>query len=78
MTTEKATKTKKVILIPPEDRILVPAGEAAVLCSMGKSTFWREVARGTIPAPVKIGGLTRWRVADLVRIGQPANANATP
>ena len=25
----------------------------------------REVAKGTIPAPVKIGGLTRWRVQDL-------------
>jgi predicted DNA-binding transcriptional regulator AlpA len=47
------------------DKILIPAAEAAGLLSMGKSTFWREVAKGTIPAPVKIGGLTRWRVADL-------------
>ena len=47
------------------DKILVPALEAAKLLSMGRSTFWREVAKGTIPAPVKIGGLTRWRVADL-------------
>lgn len=69
---------KKVISIPPEDRILVPAGEAAVLCSMGKSTFWREVSRGNIPAPIKIGGLTRWRVADLRRFVEPANATATP
>ena len=47
------------------DKILVPALEAAQLLSMGRSTFWREVAKGTIPAPVKIGGLTRWRVQDL-------------
>lgn len=49
------------------DKILVPALEAAKLLSMGKSTFWREVSKGTLPAPVKIGGLTRWRVADLQR-----------
>ena len=39
------------------DKILVPALDAAKLLSMGRSTFWREVAKGTIPAPVKIGGL---------------------
>lgn len=48
------------------DKILVPASEAAAMLSMGKSTFWREVARGNVPEPVKIGGLTRWRVADLI------------
>ena len=47
------------------DKILIKDVEAAKLLSMGRSTFWREVARGTIPAPVKIGGLTRWRVQDL-------------
>jgi predicted DNA-binding transcriptional regulator AlpA len=49
------------------EKILIPAAEAAALLSMGKSTFWREVARGTLPAPVKIGGITRWRVDDLHR-----------
>ena len=49
------------------EKILIPAAEAAALLSMGKSTFWREVSRGTLPAPVKIGGLTRWRVEDLHR-----------
>jgi len=58
------------------DKILIPAAEAATLLSMGKSTFWREVSRGTIPAPIKIGGLTRWRVADLRRFVEPANGAA--
>ena len=49
------------------EKILITAAEAAALLSMGKSTFWREVSRGTLPAPVKIGGLTRWRVEDLHR-----------
>ena len=55
------------------EKILVPAAEAAALLSMGKSTFWREVAKGVVPGPVKIGGLTRWRVADLHRFVQQAS-----
>lgn len=35
--------------------------------SMGRSTFWREVAKNNLPQPVRIGGMTRWRVTDLVR-----------
>lgn len=50
------------------DRILITATEAAALLSMGRSTFWREVSAGTLPQPVKLGGLTRWRVADLQRL----------
>ena len=60
------------------EKILIPVAEAAGMLSMGKSTFWREVSKGVLPAPVKIGGLTRWRVADLVRFAQPATAPTTP
>ena len=59
------------------DKILIPAAEAATLMSMGRSTFWREVSKGTLPAPVKIGGLTRWRLEDLKRFAQPANSPTT-
>lgn len=59
-------------------KILVPAAEAAEMLSIGKSTFWREVKKGTIPAAVKIGGLTRWRVADLQRcVADQANPPTT-
>lgn len=50
-----------------EQKILVDAKQAAELLSMGKSTFWREVKNKNLPEPVKIGGLTRWRVTDLQR-----------
>ncbi len=60
-----------------ETKILVPAAEAASMLSMGKSTFWREVGKGTLPAPVKIGGLTRWRVADLQRVADPTSPPTT-
>lgn len=29
------------------------------------STIWRMVQRGQLPAPVKIGNLTRWELAAL-------------
>jgi len=47
------------------DRLLVRAEEAARMLDMGRSTFWQAVKDGRVPGPVKIGGLTRWRVSDL-------------
>jgi predicted DNA-binding transcriptional regulator AlpA len=48
-------------------KILVTADEAAKMLSIGKSTFWREVKVGNLPKPIKVGSITRWRVADLQR-----------
>jgi excisionase family DNA binding protein len=48
-----------------EQRILVTADEAARMLALGRSTFWAAVKKKLLPAPVKIGGATRWRVADL-------------
>ena len=47
-------------------KLLVTAEDAARMLSMGRSTFWRNVSAGVFPKHVRIGGLTRWRVADLV------------
>jgi predicted DNA-binding transcriptional regulator AlpA len=61
-----------------DEKILVTAGEAAALLSIGKSSLWREVKKGKLPAPVKIGSITRWRVADLrACVGCPANRPTT-
>lgn len=59
------------------DKILVPVQEAAQMLSMGKSTFWRGVKDGVLPPPVKIAGLTRWRVADLRRLVEPQATEPT-
>lgn len=48
-----------------ENKILVPAAEAARMLSMGESTFWRKVSERKLPQPVKVAGMTRWRVIDL-------------
>lgn len=35
------------------------------MLSMGQSTFWNKVKLNQLPQPVKIAGITRWRVSDL-------------
>jgi len=59
-------------------KILVTDKEAAAMLSMGRSTFWRQVGAGVLPAPVRIGGLTRWRVAELLAcVAPPASPTTT-
>lgn len=50
---------------PTNEKLLVPAAEAAAMLSMGRSTFWNKVREKKLPQPVKIAGITRWRVLDL-------------
>lgn len=61
------------------EKILVTAPEAAQMLSIGRSTFWRMVKDEKLPAPVRIGGATRWRVDDLrSAIGLPATSPTSP
>ncbi len=49
--------------LPDEARV-----EIRVLCALfGRSrpSIWRDVARGSLARPVKVGGSTRWRVGDV-------------
>ncbi|MCZ8133419.1 MAG: helix-turn-helix domain-containing protein [Rhodobacteraceae bacterium] len=39
--------------------------EVAALLGCSVCTIWRRAADGKIPAPVKLGGLTRWRASDI-------------
>lgn len=48
-----------------EAPLLVRAKMAAQMLAMGESTFWRKVSQGELPKPVKVAGMTRWRIADL-------------
>jgi predicted DNA-binding transcriptional regulator AlpA len=45
---------------------LICDSEACKIISCSKSSFWRRVADGTFPRPVKIGGLSRWLKSDIV------------
>jgi|AntRauTorcE11898_2_1112593.scaffolds.fasta_scaffold44129_2 predicted DNA-binding transcriptional regulator AlpA len=48
--------------------IAVRERTAAAMLDMSASEFRRLVDRGALPPPKKIGGTTRWRVADLEAI----------
>jgi len=45
---------------------LVADREAAALFAISRATFWRRVNDGTLPQPIRIGGVTRWRTDKLM------------
>ena len=47
--------------------ILLSDKDAANLLGISRATFWRRVADKTLPQPVRLGGVTRWRREDLER-----------
>jgi predicted DNA-binding transcriptional regulator AlpA len=49
----------------PPNPYLVSDKQAAALLDVSRSTFRRHVAAGLLPPPVRLGGATRWRWADI-------------
>lgn len=47
------------------DKQLLRAAEVAKILELGVSSVWRLARKGQIPAPIRIGGSTRWRRADI-------------
>lgn len=45
----------------PIDDPLIRDLDGAKMIGGSRSTFWRRVADGTIPRPIKFGGMSRWR-----------------
>jgi predicted DNA-binding transcriptional regulator AlpA len=53
---------------------LIRDGDAALMLGCSKATFWRRVADGTIPRPVKIGGTSRWPKSEILKVIETAIA----
>lgn len=53
---------------------LIRDGAAAGMLGCSKATFWRRVADGTIPPPVKIGGMSRWPQSEIQAVIDAAKA----
>lgn len=53
---------------------LIRDGDAALMLGCSKATFWRRVADGTIPRPVKIGGMSRWPQSEILDVIETAKA----
>jgi predicted DNA-binding transcriptional regulator AlpA len=45
--------------------LLVPAEVAGPMCGRSEASWWRDSAAGRIPAPIKLGHSTLWRVEEL-------------
>ena len=45
---------------------LMSDAECAAFLAISRATFWRRVADGTLPRPIKLGGATRWKTDDLI------------
>ncbi len=48
----------------PENR-LIDCNTLAGILGVDRSTVWRKAARGDLPKPIRVAGLTRWRLADI-------------
>lgn len=48
--------------------------EGAKILQISVPTFWRRVADGTIPKPVKLGGLSRWPRSEILAVIETAKA----
>ena len=53
---------------------LLKDSEAATMLGCSKSTLWRRVADGTVPRPVKIGGMSRWLQSEIKAVIEQAIA----
>jgi predicted DNA-binding transcriptional regulator AlpA len=53
---------------------LIRDTDAAQILGCSKATFWRRVADGTIPKPVKIGGMSRWPTSEIINVINQAKA----
>jgi predicted DNA-binding transcriptional regulator AlpA len=53
---------------------LLTAREGARVLQVSIPTFWRRVADGTVPKPVKIGALSRWPKSEIFDVIEKAKA----
>ena len=57
---------------PPDP--LLKDKEAAALLEVSHATFWRRVADGTVPRPIKIGAMSRWPRSEILAVIERAKA----
>ncbi len=57
---------------PPQSDRLIRDAEGAAMLGCSKATFWRLVAKGAIRPPIKIGGMSRWKVSDVQNLIEQA------
>ena len=53
---------------------LIRDDDVAEMLGCSTATIWRRVADGTLPAPVRFGGLSRWSQSEIVSVIEAAKA----
>lgn len=56
---------------------LVTAGQLAGILQVSKRTLWRMQSAGRLPCAIRIGGIVRWRLAEIekwISAGCPVQA----
>lgn len=53
---------------------LLTAREGSDLLQVSIPTFWRWAAKGLLPKPVKLGGLSRWPQSEILAVIERAKA----
>lgn len=53
---------------------LLNARESSAQLRVSLPTFWRRVADGTVPKPVKIGALSRWPQSEIIGVIETAKS----
>ncbi|MCP9484115.1 DNA-binding protein [Shimia sp. CNT1-13L.2] len=63
--------------LPPSGSVdpLLKVGEAADLLSISVPSFWRRVADGSVPKPIKLGSASRWPQSEILDVIEMAKAN---
>lgn len=56
------------------DDPLLTVRQSAETLQVSVPTFWRRVADGTVPKPVKIGALSRWPQSEIAAVIENAKA----
>lgn len=64
MTTDRA-KAGATITAPEPTAALLSAEQAAGLCGLSRSGWYKLCSAGRTPAPVRLGRRTLWRTAEL-------------
>jgi predicted DNA-binding transcriptional regulator AlpA len=63
---DRKAATKPVVLDAAMAAIrLIRDTEAAAILGCSRATFWKLVAKGTVPNAIKLGGMSRWRLSDI-------------
>lgn len=49
--------------------------DAANILGCSRATLWRRVKDGTIPKPIRIGGMTRWPASEIQAVIERAKVS---